>query len=358
VRILDKYLLRELLLPLLYCFDAFLLLAIVIDLFGKLDEFIDSHAPILQVLKYYLIILPDTFVMIMPISLLLALLFCLSNLAKHHELVAMRASGISLARIAVPPLCLGLAASLLVFGVNELFVPGARERADSFMNVLKGRGEKDVVENFFFVNAVERRDWYVRRFNTRTFEMDNPEIHDQKPDGTPLRDIYAQRARWHNDSWTFYDVDVYNHEHDPPLITRAAQTNFPAIRESPARLAVEGKKPDQMNSAQLRRAIRSQIRAGRLAHLAEYQVTLQYRYAFPFTCIIVVWLGLPLGMRVSRSGPLLGVGVALTLVVAFYFVTHFSLALGKGEHIPPPLAAWLTNVVFGGVGTILMVRAR
>jgi len=44
VRILDKYLLREFAWPLLYCFDAFAMLMIVVDLFSTLDEFIQYHA--------------------------------------------------------------------------------------------------------------------------------------------------------------------------------------------------------------------------------------------------------------------------------------------------------------------------
>ena len=69
-------------------------------------------------------------------------------------------------------------------------------------------------------------------------------------------------------------------------------------------------------------------------------------------------MGIPLGMRVSRSGPLLGVGTALTLVVAFYFLTNITMALGDGGRIPPVVAAWLTNVIFASVGTVLLVRAR
>jgi lipopolysaccharide export LptBFGC system permease protein LptF len=63
-------------------------------------------------------------------------------------------------------------------------------------------------------------------------------------------------------------------------------------------------------------------------------------------------------MRVSRSGPLLGVGTALTLVVAFYFLNNITGAFGEGGRIPPVVAAWLTNTVFAGVGLVLLVRAR
>ena len=358
MRILDRYLLREFAWPLLYCFDAFAMLMIVIDLFGSLNEFIDFHARLGTVAHYYLIIFPEMFVLIMPMSLLLALLFCLSNLGRHNELTAMRASGISLARLALPLLGVGLAATLVVFAVNELFVPRARERADALMATLKGKAERDVLENFFFANATEHRDWYARRFNTRLFEMENPEVHDRKPNGAPDCDIYAERARWIEGQWHFFTADVYDHRQDPPIVTRVAETNFPAIRDTPKRLAVEGKSPDQLTSAELRRYIRAQHRAGHTAGLAKYEVTYHYRYAFPLTCLIVVLMGIPLGMQVGRSGPLLGVGTALVLVIAFYFLNNITLALGAGGRIPAVAAAWLTNAIFTIVGLVLLARAR
>ncbi len=358
MRILDKYLLREFAWPLLYCFDAFAMLMIVIDLFSTLDEFIEGHARFATVVHYYLILFPGMFVQIMPMALLLGLLFCLANLSKYNELTAMRASGISLARLAMPLLAIGLVATGTVFAVNELFVPHAREHADALRASVKGKGERDVLDGFFFADSSEHRDWYARRFDTRRFEMDNAEVHDRKEDGTPEIDVYAESARWINGRWHFFNADVYDHRQTPPLVVRVSETNFPAFKESPKRLAIEGKKPDQLTTSELRRYIRTQRRANHLTGLAKYEVNLHYRYAFPLTCLIVVLMGIPLGMRVSRSGPLLGVGTALTLVVAFYFLNNITLALGEGGRIPPVAAAWMTNAIFTGVGAVLLMCAR
>ena len=358
MRILDKYLLREFALPLLYCFDAFLMLWIVQDLLGNLSDFIQFHARLGQILHYYLIVLPEAFVLIIPMSLLLAVLFCLATLGKHNELIALRASGISVLRLAMPLLAMGVLASLLVFGVNEAFVPKSQERADAFMNELRGKGERNVLENFFFSNSVEHRDWYARRFNTRIGVLENVEIHEQRPDGTPRLDIFAERARWTSGAWAFYQVNIYDYRQTLASVAHVAETNFPAIKDAPDRLALEGRRPDELSSRELRRYIRALKRSGRTARIAQYQVTLHYRYAFPLTCFIVIWLGIPLGMRVSRSGPMLSVGIALLLVVTFYFMTSITLAMGRGDRIPPALAAWLTNAIFAAVGAVLFVRVR
>ena len=352
MRILDRYLLREFAWPLLYCFDAFVLMWIVQDLLDNLSEFLQASVPVRRAIHYYLIVLPDAFVLILPMSLLLAVLFCLSSLGRHNELTAFRASGISQFRLALPLLGAGVLASFIVFVVNEAYVPRAKERADAFRKTLKGKGEQDVIENLFFANATEHRYWYAPRFNLRAKELSNVEIHQQTPRDETYLDVFADRAQWQDGAWRFYDARI----NGGPLV---AVTNFPAFNESPRRLAAESKKPDQLTTTELHRLIRAFHRSGRTANLAEYRVTVHYRYAFPLTCLIVVWLGIPLGMRVSRrGGALLGVGVALLLVVAFYFLTHISLALGKGERVPPALAAWLTNAVFASVGAVLLARSR
>jgi lipopolysaccharide export system permease protein len=357
VRILDKYLLREYAWPLLYCFDAFAMLMIVIDLFGTLDDFIQYHARLGTVVHYYLIKFPEFSVLIMPMALLLGLLFCLANLGKYNELVAMRANGISLLRIAVPLLAIGAAATIAVFIVNELFVPHAHEKADALRALVKGKGA-DVLDNFFFANTIERRDWYAGHFYTRRSEMDTVEVHDRKENGDPDIDIYAERARWIDHQWHFFNADVYDHTETKPPVAHAAETNFPAFKETPARLALEGKNPDDLTTRELRWCIHTQRAAKHYTGLAKYEVELQARYAKPFTCLIVVLMGIPLGMRVSRSGPLLGVGTALTLVVVFYFLNNITLALGDGGRIPPAVAAWATNAIFAGVGSVLLFRAR
>ncbi|MCG3147892.1 MAG: hypothetical protein PCFJNLEI_01333 [Verrucomicrobiae bacterium] len=358
MRIIDKYLLKEFLLPLLYCFDAFLLLFIVQDLLGNLSDFVQFHAKFSTVVRYYLIVLPEAVVMMLPMALLLAALFCLTNLGKHNELIALRAGGVSLVRLAAPFIGVGIIATVFVFVLHEAFVPQANERTAAFMAELRGRGSRAVVNNFFYKNAGAHRDWYARQFDTRTKTLASVEVHQHRSDGAPVMDVFAASAVWTNNQWRFLDAAIYDYSGAEDAVTRVAETNFAAFTEQPRQLARDGRKPEQLRTRELRRHIETLQQSRRTYRLSEYQVALHYRYAFPVTCLIVIWLAIPLGMRVSKRGALLGVGVALGLVVAFYFLTHITLALGKGGHIAPVLAAWLTNGIFVAVGAVLLWRAR
>src|SRR5258707_12820317 len=123
MRLLDRYLLRELLIPLAYCLCGFLIFWVFSDLFSQMAEFQRKKLVAHDIIAYYLVSTPEFLVVVVPIALLLALLYALTNHARHHEITAMRAAGISLWRICAPHLAVGVAASLLLFGFNEWLVP-------------------------------------------------------------------------------------------------------------------------------------------------------------------------------------------------------------------------------------------
>ncbi len=332
------------------------MLWIVVDLLGTLDDFLEHHIPFAQVLRYYLMWFPEALVQIIPMSLLLGLLFCLSNLGRRNELLAMRAGGVSLWRLAVPLLGVGVGASLVVLVLNNFFVPAAHARTRALRNVFHGKTATDQVRNIFYMDLVHHRDWYAVSYNSATRVLENLEIHEHTAAGGPLCDIYAERAQWIDRQWHFFNVEVQEQTPDAQVLLRhAAETNFPALTDPPRQLLLQNKRPDEMTSGDLRRFIRTR-RPTR--QLAIYRVTLHYRYAFPWSCLMVAWIAVPLGMSTRRSGALRSVGLALGLVVAFYFVTNIALAYGDAGKIEPVLAAWLANLLLAVVGGVLFLRLR
>src|SRR5438128_1138339 len=112
MRLLDRYLLREFLAPLGFCLSGFWLLAIAFDLTGELRSMQAKHLRAGDIAEYYLYRPPDLLVWILPMVLLLALLYSLTNHARHNELTAIRAAGVSLWRMSMPFLAIGLIATL------------------------------------------------------------------------------------------------------------------------------------------------------------------------------------------------------------------------------------------------------
>jgi len=355
LRILDKYLLREFAWPLLYSFDAFLLLFVVHDLLENFGDFLKQRAPVGMILRYYLVVLPEPMVLILPLSVLLGVLFCLCLLGRHNELLAMRTSGISLGRLAAPFFAAGLVASAISFALSENFVPQSRERAAALQRQMSGQPVTQMLHNFFFSNAEAHRDWYAQQFDPQRNTMDAVALYLRAPDGRPMMDVFARRAVWETNQWRFEEVRIV---HPPAPDAFVAATNFAFVTESPRRLLLESKHYQEMTTTELRRFARALRASGRTAQQAPYLVEMHGRYATPLTCLIVVLIGVPLGMQVSRRGPMMGVGTALLLVVSFFIVMRLSLQLGHGGRVPPVMAAWLPNALFGAAGGFLFWRAR
>src|SRR5215471_7684319 len=134
MRLLDRYLLRELFIPLGYCLVGFLIFWIAFDLFGELNDFQEHKLHGGDIALYYCVKAPEFLVIVLPIALLLALLYSLTNLARHHEITAIRGAGVSLWRLCLPHLMVGLSLSVVLFLVNELWAPRSSERAQRIVN--------------------------------------------------------------------------------------------------------------------------------------------------------------------------------------------------------------------------------
>src|SRR5262245_4294627 len=135
MRMLDRYLLKEFLLPFAYCLVGFSIFWISFDVFAELPNFQKRQLQTLDVIEYYFYKMPELLSsVIVPITLLLALLYALTNHARHHELTAMRAAGISLARISLPYFAVGFILSVFILVLNEFWLPRSLDATDEIID--------------------------------------------------------------------------------------------------------------------------------------------------------------------------------------------------------------------------------
>jgi lipopolysaccharide export system permease protein len=375
MRLLDRYLLRELLIPLGYCLSGFLILLIASDLFRELGEFQKKNLRFHDIVEYYLAGLPQNLVLILPIALLLALLYALTNHARHHEITAIRAAGVSLWRLCLPYLAVGFMASVLLFVLNEFCVPASADLAARILvrhqPPAPGAQAGSKVRDLGFTNTRDRRQWQIGLYNPDTGEMINPLVLWTQPDRSCLR-IEAKRATYQNGVWTFYSVA----EHKD-----AAQTNtlpVPVLRTNTLTMPEFSETPEQINSyiriAPILRALPSRS-AGKadvpISAILNYlrldpapaQSSLLYtklygRLAAPWTCLVVVLIAIPFGAPSGRRNVFVGVASSLAICFVYYFVLLLGLALGTGGWVAPWIAAWSPNLSFGLAGLWLTTRVR
>src|SRR3989338_1821172 len=153
MRILDRYVAKQLVPVGIWCLIVFLLLTCLIDLFGRLDEILRYHIPARTVLDYYVNFIPTVFIRACPLALLLGSAFVAMRLARHQELLAMNASGTSRLRASVPFLFVGWLASVCVFVVNEQVVPRATMTSERIRDeAFRGRSTS-AIENVAIMDS-------------------------------------------------------------------------------------------------------------------------------------------------------------------------------------------------------------
>ena len=352
MRLLDRYLLRELIIPLFYCLAGFMIFWISADLISGLDNFQARKLRGGEVALYYLTLLPEFFAFALPIVLLLALLYALSNHARHHELTAMRAAGISLWRVCAPYLAVGALASGLVFALSEWVMPDC---ADAAERILQRHQENQPASNQWrrnlnFYNTRDNRIWTIQAYNVRTTEMLKPIVEWRLPDGA-TRQIIAERGLWTGDAWLFQNVRGFLQGAGPGAFQVPFQTNqvsFAELTETPEQIKSEIKvstlgslnaaKKGQLSIREIRDYHRLHAQTDpRLRALLATQ--LQTRLATPWTCLVVVLIAIPFGAASGRRNVFVGVAASIFICFGYYILQRLGLALGTGGYAPAILAA-------------------
>ena len=114
--------------------------------------------------------------------------------------------------------------------------------------------------------------------------------------------------------------------------------------------------PQEMSSNELRQQISILQQAG--ADTKNFEVDLHMKYSIPFTGLIFVLLGVPLGLRVKKGSKATGIIISIVLVLLYYILLSTNRSFGRGGMLTPVLAAWLPNIIFGILGVIIMFRAE
>jgi len=362
MKIIDKYITRGFVWPFLYCLFVFLLLYVVGDLLGHLDSLVKQNVPFGIIKTYYLASLPYIFVQTTPFAVLLASVFLFSNLNRHNEIIALRASGVDTLRIITPVILLGLAISLAVFLVNDKIVPESAVISNTIKELRFDRDQKekgDKLENIT-VFGRDGKLFYAREFDLKAKKLKDVVmlVHDNNQ--ILKRKITAESMEWTGKSWKFHGADSFRFDREGNVLGKPAIFRTPKIidfNETQESLLKKQTQPDFMNYAQLRDyihllALESKSTARKLL------VDLHYKLALPFTSVVIMLIGIPFALKRTRSKAMASMGLAIVIALVFYGANAISLALGKGGFVPPIIAAWAANFVFAALGIYLLAEIR
>ena len=357
LRPLDRYVASEFIKIFITTALGFPLLVIVIDLTDRLGKYLNRHLTPEQIALAYVYWFPESIYMVLPAAVLFATVFTIGSLTRHSELTAAKASGISFYRLLVPIFGGAAIVMLLAFALGEL-VPISDIKRNDLLE--EGRYKPGNERYNFAYSAPHGRVYKIAALNVERRLIDNLEI--ERRGRGPDYPTYLLAARTANydtthKAWTLKAGDL----HILSDSTRNVAIAFDSVRdadllEAPIDLTSAPKSPEQMGFRELRRFIRSLERSG--ADDNEIKVELSLKIAIPVACVIIVFFGAPLATSTQRGGTAFGIGISLATTIIYLMLIQLTKAVGEGGAIPPYLAAWIPNMIFGAIGVVLMARVR
>ncbi len=369
MRLLDRYLLTEWLKIFALAMIAMLAVLLLENLYDQLGDLLGFGTRPSQILKYYLLLLPAFLPTVLPLSQFVSLLFALGNLHRHNEIIALRAAGLSLWRIARPLWLAGAVIAGLLGWLNASLVPWSIEQSRLYYETLRYTAEArehpadevGVVRQLTYNNLTQHRLWFFNQFSDYAWRGQGIYVYELDAQGHNQRQIRAGEGYFDDAAghWVFlkgrellFDPDDGQVNVSRPFDEKA----FPELTENPSLMITLRQRAGDLSLGELRTVL-AQAPAAENPSMNVYAVRYHAILASPFLGLVIVGLAVPFAVSGVRVNPMVGVSKAVGLLFIYYLVSNLCALLGNQQHLPPMLAAWLPILLMLGWGVGLFRRA-
>jgi lipopolysaccharide export system permease protein len=370
IAVLDRYLLKQLLLPFLFGVAAFSSIGISVGaLFDLIRQIIKVNLPFDIALQVFFLQMPLYISYALPMSTLLATLMMYSRLSTDSELIALRSAGISVYRLIMPAVCLSLMITLSSFAFNEAIVPAANYRATTTLETALKQDTKKFQENNILSseyaevkdkNGDTKRDlariFYASKFDGNA--LSGITVLDFSQAGV-TQIIAAEMAKWDmaKERWQFSNGTIYVVSPDGSYrnIFKFAEQEIQLPRTA---LDLAYRKEDwmEMNIRELQKSLALSNQSGDAKQAYKIRLRIQQKLAIPFICLVFGVVGSALGMRPQRSGKGTSFAISIMIIFGYYLIAFICDSLGLLEILSPIMAAWLPTGLGLSLGGFLLYR--
>ncbi len=368
MKLLDRYLVREMFVPFLIGQGAVVLMLTGTVLYNNADTFLNNDIPALAVVKIAFYFLPYLINLTMPVAVAIAASLSVSRLARDTEVTVMRAAGISLKRIFVPMFFMGLVVSGADFYFGERVVPWANQQFERTMTSLSfSKGFRpqagQVVQSPDQKMTVSIGGMELHKNNTA--RLTNVMIIQGGRYGKPATVTLAESADYASGVWTLYNARIYLYsldgKRDQYAIAKTTQIDFKLAEKTFQTIYLQ--LPLYSNAAtKTFRQLSEEVALQRRARYIDPRLLLEYHFklSVPFSCLVFAIACPPLALRFARAGNFMGVLLSIVLVFVYWNALLAAKIVGSKypEILPPVVAGWGQNIAFSLVGIYFLWRGE
>jgi len=341
---------------------VFIVLYIIIDLFGRMDEVLKQNIKIGILLEYYLSMIPLIVIQTSPVASLISAIYVLGTLNKYGEITAMRSAGISIYRILMPFIYIGFAITILVFSISEKILPQSMRKAESIRassieNIDKSKPVNRTMIPNIALYGKDNRLIFIDNFDpTSKTAMGITILKQDKKDNVSLK-ISAHEAKWLDGKWVFSNILTYKLDNKGTVIGSPEFFQEKVINmEKPKDLILKGTNYEYMSFRDLLNYTKNFSETSPKL-ITRLRVDLHQKISLPFINLVVILIGAGFALRVRQRGKataLLGIGMSIAIGFIYYAFMASCIAFGKSGTLPAFLSAHLANILFGLIGIILI----
>lgn len=361
--ILDRYILRQMLIPFLFGMAIFTSLAMFIWVAFYLVHLIaEKGLPVIAAMQVLILRLPNFSVQAVPMAVLLTTLMTYGQLSRQSEITAMKAAGLSPFRIARPAILASVSVMVVMYAVDNLVVPPTYHQA----SIIEARGINRDLPTFQKSN-IFYRDFDGQNLNHIFFArgFDGQQMQKisllQFGAGKLRQIIVAETGEWDTSQqqWQFrqgttYTLDEMNaYQQINPFTTQSID-----LPRTPLELASETRRVIQMNLLDAQHFLRLVEQTGDPKRSQKVRLEIQQKLSLPWACLAFSLIGTALGLRPRRSDDSPGFGLSMSIFLTYYILDSLLTALGQGSVISPFIAAWLPELGFLAIGVGLMWQTQ
>jgi lipopolysaccharide export system permease protein len=356
--ILSRHIFKEFISLVLGVLIGLIVVFLCVEFLQKADRFIKFKATFPQVAAYFLYSIPSMISMSLPMATLIAALMSLGNLSRHNEIIAMRAGGVSLARIIAPLVIGGALLSTLGFVNNEIIMPAYSSRANYIRNIEIEKKQQRVMfqQHKLWLRGPDNSIANIQLVSPNRNEMIGLNIYKLNPDYTVREQTRAASLVWENGAWRLKNSLTYA-DVGGAIRSRSSDGEIFNIVESPDNLGMIVKRSEEMNFSELWEYVKRIKTSGYKA--AKYEVDLHSKLAFPLASLLMVLISIPFSIhKVRGGGAAKGFAIAVMIALCYWTLASVGASLGTSGVLPPAAAAWLANLLFAGAAVIVLVRMQ
>jgi len=374
IPLLDRWLIVELIGPLLFAIALFTVVSLSVGvMFDLVRKIVESGLPVLIALQVVFLRLPSFLVISFPMATLMATLLAYSRLSANSELTALRSIGVTAKRMIAPALALSLLMTSLTFVFNDVIVPRTNRTAEITMQRALGKaiatekGDDIIYSRFGRLTGAEKGErskglaqlFYAKEFRKGT--MRGVTVLDFSRVGFTQM-LVADQAKWNEaeSKWEFLDGQSITLTPEGGTITAEFDRYLYPLSAAPVRIAKLPKDANNMTVAEAIEAEQLLRDAGDRKEARRLRVRIQEKFTLPMACLVFGLIGSSLGAkpnnRTSRSQ---GFGISVVLILVYYVLSFSFSSLGVKGTLPPLLAAWTPVMIcLAGGWTLLRQASR